>query len=95
MGFDKIRIQPAYFPYTEPSLEGAVWNEEKKQWVEVIAAGIFRPEVTEPLLGKPIPVLAWGPGFDRLMMFANNIKDMRKIYENDIKDLREKKVVIQ
>ena len=94
MGFEKIRIQPAYFPYTEPSLEGAVWVEEKKEWVEVLAAGIFRPEVVVPLFGEPIPVLAWGPGFDRLMMLANNIKDMRKIYENDLKDLRESKVRI-
>ena len=31
MGFKKIRIQPAYFPYTEPSLEGAVWVEEKQK----------------------------------------------------------------
>jgi len=92
IGFEKIRIQPAYFPYTEPSLEGAVWVEEKQEWIEVLAAGIFRPEVTEPLLGKTIPVLAWGPGFDRLMMLANNLKDMRKIYENDLKDLRERKI---
>ena len=93
LGFNKIRIQPAYFPYTEPSLEGAVWNEEKKQWVEVLAAGIFRPEVTEPLLGEPIPVLAWGPGFDRLMMFANEIKDMRDLYKNDLKTLRERTII--
>lgn len=92
MGFEKIRIQPAYFPYTEPSVEGAVWNEEKKQWVEVLAAGIFRPEVTEPLLGEPIPILAWGPGFDRLMMLANSITDLREIYKNDIKVLREQRV---
>ena len=92
MGFTKIRIQPAYFPYTEPSLEGAIWNEEKQKWVEVLAAGIFRPEVTEPLLGEPIPVLAWGPGFDRLMMLSQGLKDLRKIYENDLKDLREAKV---
>jgi phenylalanyl-tRNA synthetase alpha chain len=95
MGFEKIRIQPAYFPYTEPSLEGAVWNEEKQEWVEVLAAGIFRPEVTAPLLGKAIPVLAWGPGFDRLMILANNIKDLRQVYENDIQSLRDKKVVVK
>lgn len=92
MGFEKIRIQPGYFPYTEPSLEGAVWHEGRKEWVEVLAAGIFRPEVTVPLLGEHIPVLAWGPGFDRLMMMAQGIKDMRKIYENDIKDLRGRKI---
>jgi phenylalanyl-tRNA synthetase alpha chain len=91
MGFEKIKIQPSYFPYTEPSLEGYVWNEQRKQWVEVLAAGIFRPEVTIPLLGTAMPVLAWGPGFDRLMMAAYEIQDMREIYANDLKTLRTKK----
>ncbi|MFH1425376.1 MAG: phenylalanine--tRNA ligase subunit alpha [archaeon] len=94
MGFEKIRIQPAYFPYTEPSLEGAVWVEEKQEWMEVLAAGIFRPEVVVPLLGGYVPVLAWGPGFDRLMMLSHKISDLRKIYENDIKDLREKEILV-
>ena len=88
MGYEKIRFRPAYFPYTEPSLEGDVWDEEKKEWVELIAAGIFRPEVTEPLLGKPIPVLAWGPGFDRMIMKIYGIKDLRELYKNDITKLR-------
>ena len=95
MGFDKIRIQPAYFPYTEPSVEGAVWIEEKQTWMEILAAGIFRPEVVVPLIGKNIPILAWGPGFDRIMMMANEISDMRNVYNNNIKDLRNKKVWIK
>lgn len=94
MGYKKLRIQPAYFPYTEPSLEGAVWNEEKQTWMEVLAAGIFRPEVTIPLLGTALPVLAWGPGFDRLMMEAHEIKDLRELYKNNIKILKEKPVLI-
>lgn len=95
MGYKKFRIQPAYFPYTEPSLEGAVWNEEKQTWMEVIAAGIFRPEVTIPLLGTAMPVLAWGPGFDRLMMEANKIKDLRELYKNDIQKLRDKPILVK
>ncbi len=91
MGFEKVRFRPAYFPYTEPSLEGDVWNEDKKKWVEVFAAGIFRPEVTAPLLGKPIPVLAWGPGFDRMIMEFYGIGDLREIYKNDVAKLREMK----
>lgn len=94
MGYEKIRIQPAYFPYTEPSLEGAVWNEERQEWVEVLAAGIFRPEVTIPLLGTAVPVLAWGPGFDRLMMKAQGISDLREVYKNDIKQLKNKKFLV-
>ena len=95
MGYDKIRIQPSYFPYTEPSLEGSIWNEERKEWVEVLAAGIFRPEVTIPLLGTALPVLAWGPGFDRLMTEAHKIKDLRELYKNDIDNLRNKNVLIK
>jgi phenylalanyl-tRNA synthetase alpha chain len=91
MGYEKVKFQPSYFPYTEPSVEGYVWNEERKQWMEVLAAGIFRPEVTEPLLGAPIPVLAWGPGFDRLMMMVYKISDLREVYKNDIKFLRERR----
>ena len=95
MGHEKIRIQPSYFPYTEPSLEGSIWNEEKKQWVEVINGGIFRPEVTIPLLGTALPVLAWGPGFDRLMTEAHKIKDLRELYKNDLNYLREHSILIK
>ncbi|MEK6920304.1 MAG: phenylalanine--tRNA ligase subunit alpha, partial [Nanoarchaeota archaeon] len=62
MGYSKIRIRPAYFPYTEPSMEVEVWHPKKNQWVELGGAGIFRPEVVVPLLGADIPVLAWGLG---------------------------------
>ena len=34
MGFKKIRFTPAYFPYTEPSLEIHTWHPEKKVWLE-------------------------------------------------------------
>ncbi|MFH1503761.1 MAG: phenylalanine--tRNA ligase subunit alpha [Candidatus Diapherotrites archaeon] len=95
MGFKKVRFRPSYFPYTEPSVEGDVWNEERKQWIEVFAAGIFRPEVTEPLLGKPVPVLAWGPGFDRMIMNIFGIKDIREVYKNDITKLRKMKFLMK
>ncbi|MEK6820586.1 MAG: phenylalanine--tRNA ligase subunit alpha, partial [Nanoarchaeota archaeon] len=88
MGYEKVRFRPHYFPYTEPSLEGDVWNPEKKQWMEVFAAGIFRPEVVEPLLGKAIPVLAWGPGFDRMLMALYKIQDFREMYKNNLTQLR-------
>ncbi len=92
MGFNKVRFRPAYFPYTEPSIEGDIWIEEKKEWIEVFAAGIFRPEVTIPIFGKHIPVLAWGPGFDRMIMNFFNIKDLREMYKNDINKLRKMKI---
>jgi phenylalanyl-tRNA synthetase alpha chain len=91
MGLEKIRFSPAYFPYTEPSVEIHVWHEEKKIWLELGGAGILRPEVTIPLLGEPIPVLAWGPGFDRIIMDYYQIKDLRELYKNDITKLRKTK----
>ena len=89
MGFEKIRFTPAYFPYTEPSVEIHWWHPEKKVWLELGGAGIFRPEITIPLLGKHIPVLAWGPGFDRILMDYYEIRDLRQLYKNDLTKLRE------
>ncbi|MEX0920659.1 MAG: phenylalanine--tRNA ligase subunit alpha [Candidatus Pacearchaeota archaeon] len=91
MGFEKIRFRPAYFPYTEPSVEVDVWHPEKKIWLELGGAGILRPEVVIPLLGENIPVLAWGPGADRMLMDYYQIKDLRELYKNDITQLRKMK----
>lgn len=88
MGFDKIRIRPGYFPYTEPSLEIEAWHKEKQTWIELGGAGIFRPEVTIPLLGENIPILAWGQGFDRIIMDYFQIKDLRELYKNNLTQLR-------
>lgn len=91
MGFEKIRFSPAYFPYTEPSVEINVWHPEKKVWLELGGAGIFRPEITVPLLGEDIKVLAWGQGFDRIIMDYFDIKDLRELYKNDLTKLRKMK----
>jgi phenylalanyl-tRNA synthetase alpha chain len=95
MGYEKIKFVPSFFAYTEPSVEVQVWHPEKKVWLELGGAGIFRPEVTAPLLGSPIPVLAWGQGFDRIIMDFYNIKDLREMYANDIKQLRQKRAWIK
>ena len=95
LGFEKARFRPAYFPYTSPSLEIDVFHPIHKKWIELGGAGILRPEVVVPLLGKDIPVLAWGPGFDRIMMDYYNINDMRELYKNDLKKIREAKSFIR
>jgi phenylalanyl-tRNA synthetase alpha chain len=92
MGFPKVRFRPAYFPYTEPSLEGDYYDPKRKKWVEFIAAGMLRPEVVIPLLGKDIPVLAWGPGIDRMITSAYKLTDIRQLYKNDLKELRQAKI---
>ncbi|MCL2318165.1 MAG: phenylalanine--tRNA ligase subunit alpha [Methanomassiliicoccaceae archaeon] len=89
MGLDQIRVRPAYFPYTEPSLEIEVFFNGK--WMELGGAGIFRPEVVEPF-GVKYPVLAWGFGFERLAMLKWNIKDIRDLYISDMDDLKKNTV---
>jgi phenylalanyl-tRNA synthetase alpha chain len=88
MGFEQIRFRPSYFPYTEPSVEIDAWHEGRKCWLELGGAGMIRPEVIIPLLGEYVPVLAWGPGFDRTLMDYYKIKDLRELYKNDLTQLR-------
>ncbi|MBI4896660.1 MAG: phenylalanine--tRNA ligase subunit alpha [Candidatus Aenigmarchaeota archaeon] len=91
MGFAQARFRPSFYPYTEMSVGIEVFHPSHKKWVELGGAGIFRPEVVEPLLGKFVPVLAWGPGFDRLITDYYKIERLPELYANDIKTLREVK----
>lgn len=79
MGFSKFQFRPAFFPYTEPSVEVFVWSDKKEDWVEMGGAGMFRPEVTEPL-GCTSPVLAWGLGLERLAMFTYDLGSIGELY---------------
>lgn len=83
LGFEKIRFRPSFFPYTEPSLEIEVYFEERKQWMELGGAGIFRPEVSIPLAGV-YPVLAWGLSLERPLMLKLELNDIRDLYRNDV-----------
>ena len=81
MGYSDVRVRPAYFPYTEPSIEVEVlW---KGAWLELGGAGIFRPEVTQPL-GTEWPVCAWGMGLERLAMLILGLDDIRELYQPDL-----------
>lgn len=95
MGFTKVRMRPAHFPYTEPSLEVDVFHPVRKEWVELGGAGIFRPEVVKPLFGTDVPVLAWGQGIGRIILEYWKINDIRQLYKNDLKQLREMKIYLK
>ena len=86
MGFPDVRVRPAYFPYTEPSMEVEVKFGDS--WLELGGSGIFRPEVTAPF-GIDCPVLAWGLGLERLAMLRLGIKDIRMLYQSDLQWLKE------
>ncbi|MCW3990986.1 MAG: phenylalanine--tRNA ligase subunit alpha [Candidatus Bathyarchaeota archaeon] len=88
LGLKQFRFRPGFFPYTEMSMEAEVWIEERGEWMELFGAGMFRPEVVKPLIGVDVPVLAWGPGFDRLIMQSYGVDSIRQLYGNDLGLLR-------
>ena len=81
-----IRFFPAYFPFTEPSVELHV-RHPKLGWMELGGAGLFRSEVTVPL-GVTVPVIAWGLGLDRMAMIALGIQDIRDLFTSDLEAVR-------
>tara|TARA_Y100000310_G_scaffold166850_1_gene166523 strand:+ start:6900 stop:8420 length:1521 start_codon:yes stop_codon:yes gene_type:complete len=88
---DKIKIVPAYFPFTEPSAELHAKHPDLG-WIELAGAGIFRPEMCKPL-DIDVPVLAWGIGIDRIGMFNLGIKDIRQLFSQELDFLRNSKMV--
>ncbi len=90
LGMSEVKLWPTYFPYTEPSLEVIGYSKAAKAWIELSGSGVFRPEVTIPL-GVRVPVLAWGPGIERLMMMRYGLDDMRALYGDDLSWLRERR----
>src|SRR3989338_4298066 len=91
-GTEEVRIVPGYFPFTEPSAE-LFAKHPKLGWVELGGAGIFRPEVVVPLLGRDVSVLAWGLGVDRLGMFKLGLTDIRQLFSQDLEFLRSSRVI--
>lgn len=82
----EVRFVPAYFPFTEPSVELHV-RHPRLGWMELGGAGLFRPEVTLPL-GVEVPVIAWGLGLDRMAMVALGIHDIRDLFTTDLDLIR-------
>ncbi|MHC1605516.1 MAG: phenylalanine--tRNA ligase subunit alpha [Candidatus Methanofastidiosia archaeon] len=90
-GTEEVRFYPDYYPFTEPSVQMSARHSELG-WVEFGGAGIFREELTKPF-DVDIPVIAWGLGVDRLAMFKLGIDDIRFLFSDDLKWLRDEVVV--
>jgi len=92
-GATEVRFLPDYFPFTEPSVQVSA-KTKGSGWMEVAGAGIFRPELSQPL-GIKEPVLAWGFGIDRLAMLTLGISDIRDLFSHDLSLLRTQKRVVK
>ncbi|ALU11464.1 phenylalanyl-tRNA synthetase subunit alpha [Ignicoccus islandicus DSM 13165] len=88
MGLGEVKFKPAYFPFTEPSVEGFI-RHPKLGWIEVFPGGMFRPELLEVVgLSKDYKVIAWGIGIDRIAMMLLDLDDIRDLYTNDLVTIR-------
>jgi phenylalanyl-tRNA synthetase alpha chain len=88
----EVKFLPAYFPYTEPSVEMHA-KHPTLGWMELGGAGLFRPEVTLPL-GVKVPVIAWGLGLDRMAMTALGLSDIRDLFTPDLETLRAQRTTV-
>jgi len=85
-GATEVKYAPAYFPFTEPSIEVHI-KHPVLGWFELGGSGIFRPELTKAL-GIEVPVLAWGLGIDRMALMHLGLNDLRELFTNDIEKVR-------
>lgn len=85
----EVRFRPSYFPFTEPSAEVDVLGSEG--WREVMGCGIVHPKVLEMsgIDSREFSGFAFGFGVDRLAMLMFDIRDLRTLFENDTRFLRQ------
>jgi phenylalanyl-tRNA synthetase alpha chain len=97
----RTRFQPSYFPFTEPSAEfyvscllcgGSGCPACKRTgWIEILGCGMVDPNVFQAVGYDPEKVtgFAFGMGIDRQAMLKYGINDIRLLFENDVRFLRQ------
>lgn len=97
----EIRLRPSYFPFTEPSAEvdiscfncGGTGCRVCKNtgWLEILGSGMVHPRVLEMSGYDPEKVsgFAFGMGVERIAMLKYGIDDLRLLFENDLRFLKQ------
>lgn len=88
----KVRFRPSYFPFTEPSAEVDIaTNLLGGRWVEVLGCGVVHPNVLSHAGIDPEEYtgFAFGLGVERLAMLRFGIPDLRLLFDNDVRFLRQ------
>jgi len=87
----KTRFRPSYFPFTEPSAEVDLWDDERQQWMEILGCGMVDPAVLDTVGydSKKWHGYAFGMGVERIAMLKYKINDIRLFYNGDIRFLEQ------
>ena len=95
----EVKLQPFYFPFTEPSFEMAVErpsnlrkdDSEEQKWLELLGYGMIHPNVLK-MAGIDPEVytgFAWGQGIERMVMMKYGIEDIRHFNSGRLSFLRQ------
>ncbi len=86
----EARFRPSYFPFTEPSAEMDVRPKGSQRWMEILGCGMVDPNVLQNCGINPeiYTGYAFGMGIERMAMLKYNISDIRILYENDVRFLK-------
>ena len=97
----KIRLRPSFFPFTEPSAEMDVyWGLKNADdyritkgtgWLEILGCGMVDPNVLENcgIDSERYSGFAFGMGIERQAMLQFKITDIRQLFENDVRFLKQ------
>lgn len=93
------KLQPFYFPFTEPSFEFAIErpealkknDSEEQKWLELLGCGMIHPNVLKMAGIDPgrYSGFAWGGGIERFVMMKHGIEDIRHFESANLKFLRQ------
>ena len=84
------RLRPSYFPFTEPSAEFDI-RRANGSWIELGGCGMVHPDVLRAggLDPEEWSGFAFGFGIDRMAKERHNVEDIREMYTNDLRFLRQ------
>jgi len=97
----RTRFRPHHFPFTEPSAEmdiscfachGKGCRLCKGEgWIEILGCGMVHPNVLRGCGIDPEQYsgFAFGMGVERVAMLRHKIDDLRLVYENDVRFLKQ------
>ena len=89
----EVRFRPSFFPFTEPSAEVDMKMKIKGewQWVEIGGCGLVDPNVFDQIGydNNEWQGYAFGLGIERIAMLKYGIQDIRLLFENDARFLRQ------
>ncbi|MBN2570702.1 MAG: phenylalanine--tRNA ligase subunit alpha [Ignavibacteriales bacterium] len=90
----KYRFRASFFPFTEPSAEVDIWWQQQGKegrWLEILGCGMVDPNVLMNVGIDPEKYVgyAFGMGVERMALLKYGIDDIRLLFDNDLRFLKQ------